>query len=72
MFQEKGITASVEKYYKLIEKGETVTAEEIVEAGIVPSSSAANLKLFVNKYYMEHGRVNGEGRTSEHMLETMT
>jgi hypothetical protein len=49
MFQEKGITSSVEKYYELIEKGETVTAEEIVEAGIVPSSSAVNSKLFVNK-----------------------
>jgi hypothetical protein len=41
----------------LIEKGDTVTAEEIVKAGIFPLSSAVNLKLFVNKYYMEHGRV---------------
>jgi hypothetical protein len=56
----------------LTEKCKTVTAEEIVEAGTFPLSSAVNLKLFVDKYYMEHGRVIGEGRTSEHMLETMT
>jgi hypothetical protein len=72
IFQEKGITASIQKYYELIGKGEAVIAEEIVEACVFPLSSAMDLKLFVNKYYMEHGRVNGEGRTSEHMLETMT
>ncbi len=51
---------------------QTVTAEEIVVAGTFPLSSTVNLKLFVDKYYMEHGRVSGEGRNSKHMLETMT
>ena len=72
MLKEEGSSATVDQYYELIDRGESVAAEEILAAGIVPLSCAANLKLFVDKYCMEHGRVYGEGPVSELMLETMS
>jgi hypothetical protein len=49
-----------------------VAAEEIIAAGINPLAGPANLDRFIHEYNLEHGRIYGIGKTSEHMLETMT
>ncbi len=61
ILKEKGINALVDQYFEVIEKGENVCADEIIEAGVFLLCSAANSKLFVDKYYLEHGQVNGDG-----------
>ena len=73
ILKEKGITASADQYFELIGKEENVRSDEIIEAGVFPLLYVCSqFKLFIEKYYLEHGRVNGDGSTSEHMLETMT
>ena len=72
IIEHSEMSAASSAYFEIVEKGRLVTAEEIIAAGVYPLAGPANLDRFIHEYYLEHGRVNGIGETSEHMLETMT
>ena len=72
MLIDLGLKTDTKTYFELIGKGSTVTAAEIIAAGAIPLAGPVNFKRFIDEYYLAHGRVNGVGETSEHMIETMT